>query len=98
LYEAFTADPFAPRLAMGNTLSSTRNTPDTTKRGQEGGKEEINKSTVISTEEEIDDWRLAIERGGCAKENEKVQACHEYTKDWRRCRFEVTSLVLSAWI
>jgi hypothetical protein len=49
-------------------------------------------------DKEIDDWRLPIECGGCAKENEKVQACYECTKDWQRCGFEVTSLMLSAWI
>jgi len=46
-------------------------------------------AAVASADDSIDDWQLAIQRGGCAQENAKLQDCHDFTRDWRRCRFEV---------
>jgi len=49
------------------------------------------KNTALApADDNIDDWQLAIQRGGCARENAKLQDCHDFTRDWRRCRFEVT--------
>jgi cytochrome c oxidase assembly factor 4 len=42
-----------------------------------------------TADDEVDDWQLAVQKGGCAEENARVQDCYDFTKDWRRCRFEV---------
>jgi cytochrome c oxidase assembly factor 4 len=47
-------------------------------------------TTTPGADDGVDDWQQAIQKGGCAEENARVQDCYEFTKDWRRCRFEVS--------
>jgi hypothetical protein len=47
---------------------------------------------VSEPRDEVDEWELRIERGGCAKEHERLQECYLDGKDWRGCREEVRAV------
>lgn len=42
-----------------------------------------------------DDVGELIKKGGCAEESEKMQVCFFETKDWRKCKDEVSFYEIS---
>jgi cytochrome c oxidase assembly factor 4 len=48
----------------------------------------------MSSEEEEDPWITRIKRSKCYNEHLALQDCHFETKDWRKCRPEMTAFKL----
>jgi cytochrome c oxidase assembly factor 4 len=50
----------------------------------------------VSQDDEPDEWEQRIDRGGCSKEHYRLQDCYMETKDWRKCKDEVSTASFGA--
>jgi cytochrome c oxidase assembly factor 4 len=81
--------PLASIVLRGSAAPTTQLPPQTMSSAGEKKKETTTTTPTPGADDDVDDWQQAIQKGGCAEENARVQDCYEFTKDWRRCRFEV---------